>query len=172
LTASREPHGNKTETAVENPYRNRYGKSIPETPNRRGGKPVLLGRYGNPYYFLYLGVGAQLERLSAFPVEPPAQRCADGRGSVCCNFPNVLSCITSKWGIAMGAAKVLVAAAIGGFAGVMIGYISFDASGYMISVSFTDWLTHEYYVGGKQDAILWGIGGAGIAAGLSLLLEV
>ena len=72
----------------------------------------------------------------------------------------------------MGAAKVLVAAAIGGFAGVMIGYISFDASGYMISVSFTDWLTHEYYVGGKQDAILWGIGGAGIAAGLSLLLEV
>ena len=53
----------------------------------------------------------------------------------------------------------------------MIGYTWFDASGYMISINFSDWLTHEYYVGGKQDAILWGIGGAGVAAGLSLMLK-
>jgi hypothetical protein len=72
----------------------------------------------------------------------------------------------------MGVVKVLVAAAIGGVVGVMIGYLVFDTSGYMISVSFTDWLTHEYYVGGRQDAILWGIGGAVVAAGLSLLTRV
>jgi hypothetical protein len=71
----------------------------------------------------------------------------------------------------MGVLKVLGAAAIGGFVGVMLGYTAFDTSGYMISVSFTDWLTHAYYVGGKQDAIWWGIGGAGAAAGLSLLFK-
>jgi len=71
----------------------------------------------------------------------------------------------------MGAVKVLVAAAIGGVAGVIIGYLAFDTAGYMISVSFTDWLTHTFYVGGQQDAIWWAIGGAVVAAGLSLLLK-
>jgi hypothetical protein len=69
----------------------------------------------------------------------------------------------------MDAKKVLVAAAIGGVVGVMLGYLAFDTSGYLMSVPFTDWLTHTYYVGGH--AIWWVIGGAGVAAGLSLLLN-
>jgi hypothetical protein len=66
-------------------------------------------------------------------------------------------------------AKVPVAAAIGAVVGLAIGYVFFDASATLMKVSFIDWLTNVYYVGGKGDAILWGILGAGVAAGLSLM---
>jgi hypothetical protein len=55
-----------------------------------------------------------------------------------------------------------VAAAIGAAAGVAIGYIVFDSSVTMIKLSFGEYV-------GRNDAILWGILGAIVAAGLSLL---
>ena len=56
-----------------------------------------------------------------------------------------------------------VAAAIGAVTGVAVGYIIFDSSVTMIKLSFIDWLTN------RHDAILWGILGAIVAAGLSLM---
>ena len=56
-----------------------------------------------------------------------------------------------------------VAAAIGAVAGVAIGYIVFDSSVTMMKLSFSE------YVGGRNDAILFGILGAIVAAGLSFL---
>jgi hypothetical protein len=66
-------------------------------------------------------------------------------------------------------AKVLVAAAIGAVLGLAIGYLFFDASPTLMKVSFIDWMTNLYYVGGRSDAIFWGILGAGVAAVLSLM---
>jgi hypothetical protein len=69
-------------------------------------------------------------------------------------------------------AKVLVAlaaAALGAVAGVAIGYVVFDNSGTLMKVTFIDWLTNRYYVGGRDDAIMWGILGASVAAVLCLL---
>jgi hypothetical protein len=63
----------------------------------------------------------------------------------------------------------LVAAAIGAAVGLAIGYIWFDASATLVKVSFIDWLTNKYITGGRDDAILWGILGAGVAAGLTFL---
>src|SRR5262245_53363093 len=51
------PTGEDSEASTENPYRYRYGKPTPKRKRFRYGKPVLQGQSGNPYYYLYLGVG-------------------------------------------------------------------------------------------------------------------
>src|SRR5262245_30879273 len=66
------PIAKNSETDGENPHRLRYGKPTPKRKSFRYGKPVLQGQSGNPYYYLYLGVGDALtHKLTEQPQQAP-----------------------------------------------------------------------------------------------------
>jgi hypothetical protein len=60
--------------------------------------------------------------------------------------------------------KLLVSAAIGAAVGVCTGYSIYALGGYAMH-SFVTWLTYS-----TEDAVLWAVIGAGIAAGMRFIL--